>query len=204
MKVLLIQPPHIFEGGSRTPDAFPLNLAYIGGVVEDAGYRAEVLNIWQHQWSKARVVDELGARDFDVCGITALSTQYKYVKWLCGAIKKVSDVKIFVGGALATFNSDLVLEKTEADYCIAGEGEREFVELLGKPFAPVKACYESDYVSDIDTIGFPAWHLFDLDFYLRPVRFYGARKGYRSMNVITSRGCPYKCRFCSRVFWGLG
>lgn len=196
MKVLLIQPPHVFEGGSREPDCFPLGLGYIGKALLDAGHKVEVLNVWQHQMNNYEVLEELDKRSFDVVGITALSSQYKYVKWFASVLKEKSSAKIVLGGALATFNSSLVLDKTDVDYCVCGEGEGKIVDVLSKPLPDIKASYQG-YPLKLDGLGFPAWHLFDMTFYTKPRWYYG--KFVRPMNVISSRGCPWNCNFCSKV-----
>jgi radical SAM superfamily enzyme YgiQ (UPF0313 family) len=52
---------------------------------------------------------------------------------------------------------------------------------------------------DLDVLPFPAWDLVDVDRYSAIWR---KRHGYFSMNVATSRGCPYHCNWCAKPIWG--
>jgi len=212
MKVLLIQPPHYFEGFSREPDNVPLGLAYLARSLLDHGHQVQVLDIWAHQYVREQILDDLKRREYDVIGIGALSTQYNYVKWLTTELKALSDAPIILGGALPTHSSDTVLNHTPVDFCVIGEGEQTLPELLDHLNTPefvqgiafrkdgqVHHTPERPYVQDLDTIPFPEWDVFPTDLYLR-VNHMGLHAGYRTINLVAHRGCPYSCRYCSLTF----
>lgn len=215
MKILLIQPPHYYNGGTRLPEFFPLGLGYIAQVLLGAGHEVEVLDIWAHQYSDGEVIQKVKGFDYDIAGISALSTQYKYVKWLTGLLKQHSKNKIVVGGALATYSPEIVLKYTDADICVVGEGEitaRELVEHIDD-LGKVQGIYFKDggeiiqnlprkYIEDLDSLEFPPWELFPLDSYFKYCHVAGHLE-LKTMDVITSRGCPYNCRFCSKTFTGV-
>jgi len=214
VKVLLIQPPHNYDGGQRYPEAFPLGLGYISKVLADAGHDVKVLDIWAMQYSDAEVVRMLASADCDIIGISAISTQFAYTKWLIAEIKKARDTPVAVGNALATLTPDIVMEHTQADICVIGEGEITFknvVENLGD-LEGVKGIHfrrdgrivknrSQEYIKDIDSVDFPLRDIFPMDVYLKHCRVHGA--DIPAMNVIAGRGCPYGCRFCSKTFSGL-
>ncbi len=52
---------------------------------------------------------------------------------------------------------------------------------------------------DIDRLPFPAWDLVDVEKYRR---IWYERHGYYSMNMVTTRGCPYHCNWCAKPIWG--
>ncbi len=52
---------------------------------------------------------------------------------------------------------------------------------------------------DLDSLPFPAWDLVDVEHYRRIWR---RRHGYFSMNMVTTRGCPYHCNWCAKPIWG--
>ena len=54
-------------------------------------------------------------------------------------------------------------------------------------------------IRDLDALPFPAWDLVDVETYRRIWRH---RHGYYSMNVVTTRGCPYHCNWCAKPVWG--
>ncbi len=51
----------------------------------------------------------------------------------------------------------------------------------------------------LDAIPFPAWDLVDVEKYRQA---WLARHGYFSMNMVTTRGCPYHCNWCAKPIWG--
>ncbi len=52
---------------------------------------------------------------------------------------------------------------------------------------------------DLDALPFPAWDLVDVERYRR---VWYTRHGYFSMNMVTTRGCPYHCNWCAKPIWG--
>ncbi len=54
-------------------------------------------------------------------------------------------------------------------------------------------------IRDLDSLPFPAWDLVDIPRYRRLWR---ERHGYYSMNMVTTRGCPYHCNWCAKPIWG--
>ncbi|MCB0176677.1 MAG: cobalamin-dependent protein [Anaerolineae bacterium] len=53
-------------------------------------------------------------------------------------------------------------------------------------------------IADLDTLPFPAYHFFKMDRYTNLQPATDAIDGARSFSVMTSRGCPYRCTFCSQ------
>lgn len=54
-------------------------------------------------------------------------------------------------------------------------------------------------ISDLDALPFPAWDLVDIERYKS---IWYERHGYYSMNMVTTRGCPYHCNWCAKPIWG--
>lgn len=216
MRVLLVQPPHYYGNNSRPPQQFPLGLGYIARVLNDAGHDLVVLDIYAHQYSNEEVVKKLNAiaPEPDVVCISALSTQYRYVKWLTGVLKDRFDKPLVIGNALSTFSADVVFKNTRADICVFGEGEKTIIELLRNLNSPEKVSgiayregqtvrYTSrrEYIKELDRIEFPLREVFPFEIYLNNCYLWGHPE-IRAVSVITARGCPYKCNFCSKTFAG--
>jgi len=211
MKILLIQPPHYYGGRNRPPSFFPLGLGYLSKVLLNSGHEVEIFDIWAHQYKNKEVKEKIKRLKYDIVGISALSTQYAYVKWLTSELKKHSNAPIVVGNALATYSPEIVLKHTKTDICCIGEGEitlKEIIENINK-LEKVKGIYFKkgnkiiknqlrEYIKDLDSIPFPAWDLFPMDIYLKNCRLWGGL--ITAMNLITTRGCPYNCKFCSKTF----
>ena len=54
-------------------------------------------------------------------------------------------------------------------------------------------------IADLDALPFPAWDFVDRDRYRA---IWGAHHGYYSMNLATTRGCPFHCNWCAKPIWG--
>ena len=112
-----------------------------------------------------------------------------------------------------------------ADYVLLGEGEEMLGELLdqlsGKKEARLETilglAYQSPIsnlqssnsqilraprrpdITNLDALPFPAWDLIDISKYKK---LWLERHGYYSMNMVTTRGCPYHCNWCAKPIWG--
>ncbi len=218
MKFLLINP---VTGDKRLPAYSPLGLAYIASILLDAGQEVEVLDINAHRWSSDEVEARVWAADFDAVGITGMVTEFAPVRWLSGLVKKVNPkAKVILGGGLPTAFPSLVLERTEADIAVVGEGEvtiKELAEQLEqeallsdvdgiwyKQGDGLKTTKPRELVEDLDTLPFPARHLFPMERYIQnPVPYLRMfDREVVSSNIVSSRGCPYRCAYCFHGLWG--
>jgi len=118
---------------------------------------------------------------------------------------------VILCGADATDHYAEYLEKG-ADYCLLGEGEETLIELLnqlsaGKDTGQVIGVASRNTlrpsrrpdISDLDKLPFPAWDLVDVSKYKK---LWLKQHGYFSMNMVTTRGCPYHCNWCAKPIWG--
>ncbi|MCA9972910.1 MAG: radical SAM protein, partial [Anaerolineales bacterium] len=133
------------------------------------------------------------------------------------AAAKAQGCLAIVCGSDATDHAAAYLD-AGADYVLLGEGEETLVELLaaldGRSATPPThilglACRAADgqvvhtprrpVIADVDALPFPAWDLVDVARYRQ---IWLARHGYYSMNMVTTRGCPYHCNWCAKPIWG--
>jgi len=216
MNVLLIQPPHEYEGKDRDQVFFPIGLGYIARVLLDEGHYVEVLDLHAVRMPLDQVLDVIRNNSFDVLGISAMSTQYNYVRRLAGAIKEIDNsIKIILGWVLSTYSYESILEHTEVDICVIGEGEVTIKELLKnldnyksidgiafKKDGVVIKNKDRQYIQDLDTLPLPPYHLFPMEIYINNLNVIGAGEKLRTINISIGRGCPYNCNFCSKSFSG--
>ena len=152
----------------------------------------------------------------DIVGITipfsAQSDSARAVGMLC---KKISGkIVVVCGGPHACVQYQSLLDEGWCDLCVVGEGEmtaRELIEKLslsqlpqGVPGVDCKAQGKLFYVprpglKELDQLAMPAYDLIDVQAYLKSPYLYKSRSaiGSRSISMITSRGCPFDCIFCS-------
>jgi radical SAM superfamily enzyme YgiQ (UPF0313 family) len=156
-----------------------------------------------------------------VIGFTCMFSQdWVFHRELIAYARKLFPESIIVAGgehvsALAEYCLD---DCPQLDVCVIGEGEEVFVGLLAaisrkSDFSGVpglvyrfdgtyKRTPRASRIKDIDKIPLPAWDLTPLENYLSRGLNYHIRRG-RTIPMLATRGCPYRCTFCSNVsMWG--
>lgn len=103
-----------------------------------------------------------------------------------------------------------------ADFVVIGEGEQTLLELMqtidagAKTFTPIAGIafkennaviktQKRNVIKDLDSLPLPAWDLIDITPYKK---MWLKQAGYFSMNIGTTRGCPYKCNWCAKPIYG--
>jgi anaerobic magnesium-protoporphyrin IX monomethyl ester cyclase len=126
---------------------------------------------------------------------------------------------VIVAGSDATDHAEMYLAKG-AHFVVRGEGEHTLGELLhsltGRTDAPREAIRGLSFpagadtervvhtpprpdIRELDALPFPAWDLVDMTRYRE---IWLKRHGFYSMNMVTTRGCPYHCNWCAKPIWG--
>ncbi len=152
--------------------------------------------------------------DTQIVGIThTFLHEYYMIKELVAHIKKhFPNVTIVLGGENASSFYDQILNTIpEVDYIVRGEGEFTFLKLIdaiqNNEAGNIKgiAYRNSDGIVEtglgerhinIDDIPWPAWDMFPMEHYFANNLSSGVNRG-RSISMLTSRGCPFQCSFCS-------
>ena len=154
----------------------------------------------------------------DITGIYCMVTMMDECLWFARHLRAYCRFLV-AGGPLPTCNPELFLE--DFDVVIRGEGEQTMAELVsafeGKSSLPdiPGIVFRTDagwpaagtpiytpgrsFIQDLDGIPFPARELLPNESYIR----YGKHKyGYSITTVMSTRGCPFRCDFCSNVVFG--
>jgi radical SAM superfamily enzyme YgiQ (UPF0313 family) len=219
VRILLVQPPwaEVYGGyrdAARIGNAYPpLGLCYLGAVARRAGHDVCLIDAEAEGKGLPQIVEQ--ARRFrpDLVGITATSPIFDNARALARALREaIGDVITVLGGAHATVLPQVALEEgRELDLVVFGEGESTFEDLLaaaqdGQSWERVAGLAwrrsgevilnrARGFCSALDRLPWPDRSLLDLDRYTWGVPGIGVR---RFTTVMTSRGCPFGCIFCSQ------
>ncbi len=200
---------------------FPVGLGLIAASLKAKGHNITVLDNETECLNKYELSDYIKQSGHDIFGITAMATQYNYVKGLIRMIKELTGKPVILGGPLATYSHKTVLEKTNVDICVIGEGEETAVDLIDnldnlKNVTGIAFKGNGDVVctsprvnrESRDAYLMPAYELFKMHPYLgkQQVQYEGWGAKYLNKDVAniinigisTGIGCPYHCKFCSR------
>lgn len=154
-----------------------------------------------------------------VVGIYSMLSMKGSALRIARRLKDYCDLMV-AGGPLPTTYPEQFL--TDFDLVVIGEGEKTVLEILHglgtKSLSSIKgiaykkrdgekaSCQEGmiinpprEFIKDLDSLPFPARELYDHEAYKR---YFQRHHGYTITSMITSRGCPFDCEFCSRPVFG--
>jgi len=223
MKVLFVVPEIRVDS---VPYHFPFWAGILAAIVEKKGGDVGILDLNavrmdfdNNKISDEMIEEEIAREDWDLIGIGGLTSTYKRIKELTKIIRNTSPESVIIsGGGWSTYNPDEILKLVpEIDLICIGEGEETFSEVYdkikenGNNFESVKGLCIRDgegykytepraLISDLNTIPFPAYHLFETDVYFRYSSFPLSVESFNSKrraSVVWERGCPRGCTFCS-------
>jgi radical SAM superfamily enzyme YgiQ (UPF0313 family) len=177
-RVVFIEPSgsktNVFDNYMRLP---LMGSLYLGTILHNRGYD---VRIWNENLLGVQVDPfELQA---DVFCLTALSVSSGRARFLASQFKKIyPSALVLIGGIHASL---LPEEFTDvADHVVVGEAENIIADLVEGKFT--EKIVQGSPVEDLDTL---------------PIVNYRLLEGYRNLIVVpimTSRGCPFQCNFCS-------
>src|SRR3989338_6784311 len=210
MRMLLVAPIKDSSGGmAQYP---PMGLGYLATALKKAGHEPVILDCVLEGLDFNNFKEYISKHRFDVVGFNVFSLALKEVKKSLSIVKEtVHDTITMVGGPHVSAVPEHALTfLPEADYGFKGEAEIGLPQLLTalekkefNKFSEIpgliwrnggKVCVNSQtYINNLDELGFPDWELIKLDRYYR----YGTSITKDSAPVISTRGCPFRCNFCS-------
>ncbi|TFH44073.1 MAG: radical SAM protein [ANME-2 cluster archaeon] len=159
----------------------------------------------------------------DIVGITSMFTAHsKDVHSVAKIVKSVTtSILVVLGGAHPSSMYENVLSDKNVDLVVLGEGEFTFLDIVNSyssnSFQPseingiafrkdnkIVCTQKRELITNLDQLPFPARDILPMDSYLKIPKYH---KDYFMRNprttLITSRGCPYHCVYCSiHNVWG--
>lgn len=198
MRILLIS-PRARTGGLeslRSGNQLLQGLLYVAAAVKRAGHKVIVVV------GDASDIDlHIAKYDPEIVGVSCVTSTYPIVRDLLIRVKqKYPHLPTIIGGHHATFMYQEVMEQTGVSYVCRGEGEEVFVQLLeslqrdepyplieGIVFVKDGSYYNDKEIAILDNLDDLPRITFDL---------VEAGSSF-SPKIVSSRGCPYHCSFCS-------
>lgn len=209
MKILLVNPPTCMH--VVTP---PLSLGYLASNIKN--HEVKIIDSNKENLNVNKTVKKILDLKPDVLGLTSFTMNYSEA---CQIISKVKDMDKEITTALGGYHASalprqVLAENKDVDYVFAGESEISFSSLIEKIGNDNKKgiekihglCYRNSkskicankisILKNLDSLPFPAWNLIQPQTY--PRKPHGVFiQNYPIAPIVTSRGCPFKCNFCS-------
>jgi len=219
MKTLLLTPPAIrlMNPATLEPDLLPaktwvpLGIASLAAALRAGGFEADLRDLHDADWEA--VHELLLASKADVVGISCFTSERVNALRTAALVRQaLPDAVVVMGGPHATLFPEQILCRGVVDVVVLGQGEATIVELAAcldrggdlRDVAGIVFRRETAFQTtkprphddNLDALAFPEYGSFDLAQYKSPE----IPEQYRNLtgtHVISSRGCPYACHFCS-------
>lgn len=215
MKVLFIFPP---GRGFRIADkkTFPINpyspplgILYLSTILERNGHEIDVLDLTAENIDENKLKTKISWAD--AVGMAICTSSLNESRKLGEFIRNCDNEKPFlIGGPHCALDPVQALKDFNADICVKWEGEQSILDIIDalegkknlskipgicyKKNGSIKKNLQLDVNKNLDALSFPARHFIEK-------YEYGFILGEKLTNgkttaIITTRGCPFNCRFC--------
>ena len=189
MIVELIHPPH----PSATDDKLdaPLGLLYIASNLKKHGHDVRVVDLSGTKRDKDKWREMISGADlYGVTDYVCTMDISKEIADICR--EKNPECRVIVGGANVTGfveQYSLAYFPDGFDSIVVGDGEDPILEVI-KDFPNLAQYYDFPLDRDLDIYPNPDYEMIDVHSYHRKI------DDKKSISILTSRGCPFRCSFC--------
>jgi len=212
MKIILTTSPRA-EGDLERKGLPFLGIGYIAAYIEKfSKHQVEIFDTHTYGYNPGEAAQKILEKTPDVVGIHAITdNRFKAIALAKELKKRNPNIIVLVGGPHFSITAKNALETApDIDYVIRGEGERAIIQFLdaiekkenlekvsglvyGDENGRIIERPLSDLIMNLDELPMPAWHLFDLKMYTKPID----GTDVRAVGVLSGRGCPNVCVYCA-------
>jgi len=209
IKILVVHPHY---PGKPEIRYMPLGLATVAGVAEHEGHDVHVCDLLNRALPYSALERELRRGNYDLVMSGGFAMQVASMREIVRRVRQFSPrTKVLLGGVGVSDIPEIALDYTGADGVCTHEAEMVLPEMLravqeGRSWHNSKGIVFRDADGTIvkrpggalperlDELPYAAYHLFDIkNIAPRSYNGWGAKK---SIHIMTSRGCPFRCTFC--------
>jgi magnesium-protoporphyrin IX monomethyl ester (oxidative) cyclase len=217
MKFLLIRAGTWEERGHHPIYAIsshpPLGLLYIAASLEKDGHKVEIIDFFMDELATEKMTKTI--KSVDAVGISVPTQELESAITISKQIKELDpNIPILIGGPHCIYRQDKsLIDIPYSDIVVGCEGEKVIINIVEwlegkKELANIPGIYYKqknkikpgktlEIIDDLDSIAFPARYLVDQYDY-GDLGLWGNPLRKKVTSMITNRGCPFNCRYCSR------
>ena len=213
MRVTLVYPRY---GEAHHSLYFPFGLAYIAASLKNASHAVTVVDMEGESLSTDEAVKRIVLSSPEMVAFGGMVTRFRYVRELALSVKAaLPGVFLTAGNSGATTVPELYLRSCGLDCVVLGEGELTSADLAdalstgadwkdvpGLAWLNDQGLLEKsaprEPVADLDSLPWPAWEMFPIEKYVASTDH--RQKKVRHLEVLASRGCPFNCVYCYRIY----
>lgn len=192
----------------------PLGLAYLAASLLEYKNNLQIEIIDGIILDKNEYLDRISNIEADIVGVSTTISQINQALMIPHIVRK-KNIKFIMGGpGVANLPTSRLYESGYSITCY-GEGEKTMVELIHAfenelPLEDIKGISylnqgkeiktpPREQIENLDVLPFPARDLLDMEKYIGT---WEKNMGVRVASIISSRGCPFSCRFCDKTTFG--
>ncbi|NOZ24383.1 MAG: radical SAM protein [Planctomycetes bacterium] len=217
-RILLVMPPYtaqIYEKIDRRAGTMQnptVTFATVAAPLIEAGHQVEVVDLDVYPSPLKTLKRRLDRLEPHIVGLTAVTPLYANLLRIAKLVREWRpDVSLVAGGVHITLFPEAAVEEAGLDMAVIGEGDFTLRDVLDSkdPLDTPGVCLRDDgevihtsprpLIQDLDSLGMPAWRLYDIRRYhathLLEIRSPGGL-------IETSRGCPFGCTYCDKTTFG--
>lgn len=215
-RILFIEAPYSYASSGKevVGKYFPLGIGYLASYIRQFGYSVKIFQPNLEESHDLELKELITTFNPFLVGISVMTPSYPRAIEICNMIKTVNReiITVLGGHHVSAVGKDVLEQSPNTDFSVIGEGEITLHELV-QSFESDRPNYDKikglvwrdnsgnlhvnesrELINDIDSLPFPARDLVDMKQY----RLHSYIDfGKKSATMITTRGCPYKCAFCS-------
>lgn len=204
MKICVINPPYLHKHYSTEMDSAPLPcLAYLGSTLKHMDHHVVLIDAKLEGLTTKDLLNRVSSIKPDVVAISIVTTDMPIARKIATAVKAMNqNTLVIVGGAHpSALPREILISEKSFDIAVIGEGETTFPHLINtiekngdltsvegiayRQYNELKLTPPRKHIDDLDEIPLPLWTK------MPPGEMY---------YIQVSRGCPYQCSFCYRLF----
>lgn len=182
-----------------------IGISYLSSFLKSQGIETEIYDDGI-DYSSEKMLKQINEFKPDLIGITIFSYCYGFADNLIKIIKDNCNYPLAAGGPHASALKSELLRQNNVDFAVKGEGEYTLLELLREikeinpDFNKIRGLIwrngkdiienpDRPYIQNLDTLPYPTYDAFGIE------RYHCYK--VKSLPIITSRGCPFGCNYCS-------
>ena len=217
-KIVLVNPAYSDSSRMIKKSAWismPLGLLYLAAILETKSHYVKIIDMEVSRLTNLDIKTIIEKENPSFVGITATTPMIKRALELSRIVKEVNKgIKVLLGGPHPTNMPTETIDNEAVDIVVSKEGEITICEIVDalsrgndisghtkgiyfKKNGKIVFTGEREPIPNLDILPFPAWHLIDMSAYRHPLS-----RSETFASVLTSRGCPWRCTFCSRGVFG--
>jgi len=197
----------------------PIGLGILAAILRRRGFEPEIIDLAVRRWKMPRLWRHWQENPPDAVGISIMTSNYRGAQAVAAMVRKLPRRPLLLlGGAHVSARPAESLRELDADFAFVREAEEALPALLdeltaaGKPSRRPGVVFFRDgvledggpspYLNDLDAVPWPAWDILKPERY-PPTPHQLLVKRLPVAPVLSSRGCPCACRFCTTT-WMFG